>query len=156
MRRGGGPGRLTRRRFLQRLLQHAVQNPFFDHAEQRVAALARMRQGNALSPPDEYSPLDLLRIEFDHALRRRLQRGHQAQQGAFAAAAAADDGDELARLNHQFGMPRHLALAVMLGQAAHVKANAACILFGGFNSQNGLSRTLVLRKQLSKNEYSCR
>ena len=67
----------------------------------------------------------LLRIERDEALRRRLQPGHQAEQRAFAAAAAANDGDELARRNVKLGFVQHLALPVLFGQAANLQPNAA-------------------------------
>lgn len=80
----------------------------------------------------------------------------QAQQRAFSAAAAADDGNELARRYRQFGVPQHLVLAVLLGQAAHLKAHAAPIHRDSFIGQNDLPRRCTLRKQLSKNECLCK
>ncbi len=50
------------------------------------------------------------------ARRRRLQAGQQAQQGALAAAAAPDDGDELAGVHVQRDAAQHLAFAEALAQ----------------------------------------
>jgi hypothetical protein len=44
--------------------------------------------------------------------------GHQPQQRALAAAAAAHDGDELAGLDDEFGVAQHVWRAEALGQAA--------------------------------------
>ena len=54
-----------------------------------------------------------------------FQPGHQAQQRALAAAAAADDGDELARRDVQVDAAQHLARAVALGEAVELSASAA-------------------------------
>jgi len=50
-------------------------------------------------------------VDSDGASRGLLQPRHQTQQGAFAAAAATHDRNELARLNMQLRVLQHLALA---------------------------------------------
>ena len=65
-----------------------------------------------------------LAVDADGAARNRFQPRHQAQQRAFAAAAAAHDGDKLAGLDHQVGLFEHSACAVALVHATHFQAHA--------------------------------
>ncbi len=53
-----------------------------------------------------------------------LQAGDEPQQRALAAAAAADDGDELAGLDRELRLAQHVARAVALGQPARLQAQA--------------------------------
>ncbi|MNL76806.1 hypothetical protein D3C87_2028310 [compost metagenome] len=58
-------------------------------------------------------------------LGRLVEACEQAQQGALAAAAAPDDGDELAGRDMQVDIAQHLALAKGLLQRVHRQRNPA-------------------------------
>jgi hypothetical protein len=66
-----------------------------------------------------------LRIERDGAFVRGFQPGNEPQQGALAAAAAPDDGDELARCRAQFDTVQHLAPVIALDHLLHVQRDTA-------------------------------
>lgn len=62
---------------------------------------------------------------FDLATVGKFQARDRAQQRAFSAAAAADDGDEFARLDLEGDGVEHGAPGIALRQAAQIQVGAA-------------------------------
>ena len=72
-------------------------------------------------------------VEQDVAARSFVETCQQAQQGAFAATATADDGDELPGVDIEVEAMQHLALAKALDQLADANPQAGRFVDGGLD-----------------------